>query len=181
MRLLQEKFTTGRKYPLHLLCKVVGVPRSSFYEFRRRQREEREARSREQKRPGPKVQVDDRELLEKIREALRRSPFHTEGTKKVHARLRQWLGIRAGRGRVNRVMRSAGLLSPQRIAADRRERKHEGTLIPETINRIWDTDGTQFGLADGRLLWLFAVIDHHSAEAWGGTSSRSVRERHGRR
>jgi transposase InsO family protein len=164
MRLSQEKAeVSGRRFPLGLLCQVVGVPRSSFYEYQRAQRQAR----RERKKRGPKMQADDKRLLELIREVLQRSPFHTEGTKKVHRRLRAWFNVRASRARVNRLMREAGLLSPQRFEADRSQKLHEGTLIPENIDLLWGTDGTQFGMANGRLLWLFAVIDHYSCEVLG--------------
>jgi transposase InsO family protein len=164
MRLSQEKSeASGRCFPLGLLCQVVGVPRSSFYEYQRAQRQQQ----RERKKRGPKMQADDKRLLELIREVLRRSPFHTEGTKKVYRRLRAWFNVRASRARVNRLMREAGLLSPQRIEADCSQKLHEGTIIPENIDLLWGTDGTQFGLANGRLLWLFAVIDHYSCEVLG--------------
>lgn len=165
MKRLSEEVseTTGKRYPLSLLCQVVAVPRSSYYEYERAQREAR----REKKKRGPKVQADDRRLLELIREVLHRSPFHTEGTKKVHRRLRAWFNVKASRARVNRVMREAGLLSPQRIEADRSQKAHEGTIIPEGIDLLWGTDGTQFGMVNGRLSWLFAVIDHYSCEVLG--------------
>ena len=160
---MAEKPSTGGQYSLSLVCAVVGVPRSSYYEHQRKLRQEQ----RERKKPGPKMQADDVRLLELIREVLKRSPFHTEGTKKVHRRLRAWFDVRASRGRVNRLMREAGLLSPQRIEADRSQRPHEGTIIPENIDLLWGTDGTQFGMGNGRLLWLFAVIDHFSCEVLG--------------
>ena len=143
------------------------MPRSSFNEYRRRKREEKENRRRERQKPGPKVRVDDEELLVWIRQVLERSWFTTEGTKKVHLRLRNWFGVVASRKRVRIVMRAAGLLSPQRVESDRKEKSHEGTIIPETIDRLWGTDGTHFGLADGTSLWLFATIDHFSAEILG--------------
>jgi len=160
---MDEKSSTGKKYPLSLVCAVVGVPRSSYYEYQKALRRER----REHKKRGPKMQADDKRLLELIREVLQRSPFHTEGTKKVHRRLRAWFEVKASRARVNRLMREAGLLSPQRIEADRSEKAHEGTIIPDDIDQLWGTDGTQFGMANGRLLWLFAVIDHYSCELLG--------------
>ena len=160
---MDEKSSTGSKYSLSLVCAVVGVPRSSYYEHQRKLRQEK----RERKKPGPKMQADDVRLLELIREVLNRSPFHTEGTKKVHRRLRAWFNVRASRERVNRLMRQAGLLSPQRAVADREEKSHEGTIIPEDIDLLWGADGTQFGLANGHLLWLFAVIDHYSCEILG--------------
>jgi len=164
MRLSRETSeATGRRFPVDLLCRLLLVPRSSFYEYRRQTRQER----RERKRPGPKTQADDARLLALIRLVLARSPFHTEGTKKVHVRLRAWFGVRASRHRINRLMRKAGLLSPQRNAADREEKEHDGSLVPKAIDCLWGTDGTQFGLSNGRLLWLFAAIDHFSAEVLG--------------
>jgi len=164
MRLSDEMSdTTGKRYPLSLLCQVVGVPRSSYYEYQRAQRQARRAK----KKRGPKVQANDVRLLELIREVLHRSPFHTEGTKKVHRRLWAWFNVKASRARVNRVMRESGLLSPQRIEADRSKKAHEGTIIPEGIDLLWGTDGTQFGMVNGRLSWLFAVIDHYSCEVLG--------------
>jgi transposase InsO family protein len=164
MRLSRETSeATGKKYPISLLCEALAVPRSSYYEFERARRKARQ----EKKKRGPKVQVNDVRLLELIREVLKRSPFHTEGTKKVHRRLRAWLNVKASRARVNRVMREAGLLSPQRIEADRSKKTHERTIIPEGIDLLWGTDGTQFGMVNGRLSWLFAVIDHYSCEVLG--------------
>lgn len=110
------------------------------------------------------MQVDDDELLLLVRQVLKRSPFHTEGVKKVHLRLRH-MGYRASRERVNRVMRQAGLLSPQRCR--RAEKHHDGTIIPETVNRIWGTDATMLQTTKGQRLWLFALIDHYSAEILG--------------
>ena len=63
-------------------------------------------------------------------------------------------------------MRDNGLLSPQRQQAGEPKR-HEGTIIPTTINQIWGTDATLFGTTGGELLWLFAVIDHFSGEILG--------------
>lgn len=162
-RLMNEAGLTGKQYSLSMVCAAAGVPRSSYYEHQRKLRQQR----REHKKRGPKMQADDKRLLELIREVLQRSPFHTEGTKKVHCRLRAWFNVRASRARVNRLMREAGLLSPQRAAADRKEKSHEGTIIPASIDLLWGTDGTQFGMANGRLLWLFAVIDHFSCEILG--------------
>ena len=160
---MDEKSASGSNYSLSLVCAVVGVPRSSYYEYLLKGRQEK----RERKKPGPKMQADDVRLLVLIREVLARSPFHTEGTKKVHRRLRVWFNVCASRARVNRLMREAGLLSPQRVDADRSKKLHEGTIIPENIDLLWGTDGTQFGMANGKLLWLFAAIDHYSCEVLG--------------
>jgi len=109
--------------------------------------------------------LDDKQLLPAILEVMTASPFVTEGVKKVHARLRR-KGIKVARHRVNRIMRAHGLLSPQRHEQGE-EKKHDGTIIPDSINQIWGTDGTMFGTINGDLLWLFAVIDHFSDELLG--------------
>ncbi len=168
MRLSREQSeVTGKPFPVATLCRCLEVPRSSFNDYRRRVREEKENRRRARRKPGPKVRVDDEELLVWIRRVLARSPFATEGTKKVHRRLRKWFEVVASRTRVRLVMRAAGLLSPQRVESDRKKKAHDGTIIPETIDSIWGTDGTHFGLGNGTSLWLFAAIDHYSAEVLG--------------
>jgi transposase InsO family protein len=148
---------------VEILCRVLQVAKSSYYDYLRQQK--RKAQDDQRQRPGPKVQVDDQQLLEAIVTVIMESPFTTEGTKKVHARLRRQ-GIIASRKRINRLMREHGLLSPQRtVIGD--IKKHDGTIIPNGINQIWGTDATLFGTVDGSLLWLFAVIDHYSDEVLG--------------
>lgn len=109
--------------------------------------------------------MDAPALLQAILGVMTASPFVTEGVKKVHARLRRQ-GMKASRNRINLLMREHGLLSPQRHEQGE-EKKHDGTIIPDSINQIWGTDGTLFGTVNGDLLWLFAVIDHFSDEVLG--------------
>jgi transposase InsO family protein len=146
-----------------LLCLLLGVAKSSYYDYLRQKKQK--AQGHKKKKPGPKVQLDDAALLEAIRRVMTASPFVTEGVKKIHARLRRQ-GLKVARHRVNRVMREHGLLSPQRHEQGE-EKTHEGTIIPDAINQIWGTDGTLFGTIHGDLLWLFAVIDHFSDEVLG--------------
>ena len=72
-------------------------------------------------RRGPPPRQSDAQLLAAIRTDLARSPFHGEGHRKVHARLRILDGIRVARTRVLRVMgrtdcspRTAGVRAPRR-------------------------------------------------------------------
>ena len=148
---------------MDILCLLLGVARSSYYDYLRQKNQK--ARGHQRQRPGPKVQVDDKALLQAILAVITGSPFVTEGVKKVHARLRRQ-GIKASRHRVNRIMGENGLLSPQRHEQGE-EKKHEGTIIPDSINQLWGTDGTLFGTIQGDLLWMFAVIDHYSDEVLG--------------
>ena len=142
---------------------MLNVAKSSYYDYRQQQK--RKAQGHQRQKPGPKMQLDDPQLLLAIMEVMTNSPFVTEGVKKVHARLRR-KGIKAARHRVNRIMRAYGLLSPQRHPQGEEE-THNGTIIPETINQLWGTDGTLFGTINGDQLWMFAVIDHFSDELLG--------------
>lgn len=146
-----------------MLCRLLGVARSSYYDYLRQKKQK--AQGHQRQRPGPKVQLDDQALLQAVLAVMTGSPFVTEGVKKVHARLRRQ-GIKAARHRVNRIMGENGLLSPQRHEPGE-EKKHDGTIIPDAINQLWGTDGTLFGAINGDLLWLFAVIDHYSDEVLG--------------
>lgn len=142
---------------------MLQVARSSYYDYLRQRRQAVQGCHRQK--PGPKVQIADKELLQAILDVMERSPFVTEGVKKVHARLRR-RGIKAARHRINRLMRENGLLSPQRVEGIE-PKAHDGTIIPDGINQIWGTDATLFGIAGGNLLWLFATIDHFSDEIVG--------------
>jgi putative transposase len=101
-----------------------------------------------------------------IRRVLVTSPFSGEGHRKVRARLRREHGIRVGGKRVLRLLRGAGLLAPLRALGRRKPRPHDGTIIPEGPNQRWGTDATMaWTRADG-WVWVFAVVDHFTAEAW---------------
>jgi transposase InsO family protein len=142
---------------------MLNVAKSTYYDYLRQRKQK--AAGHHRKKPGPKVQLDDRDLLPAILAVMSASPFVTEGVKKVHVRLRK-KGIKVARYRVNRIMCEHGLLSPQRNPQGE-EKTHDGTIIPDSINQLWGTDGTLFGTINGDLLWLFAVIDHFSDEILG--------------
>lgn len=105
-----------------MLCQLLAVARSSYYDYLRQKNQK--AQGHKRKKPGPKVQLDDKALLQAILDVMTTSPFVTEGIKKVHARLRR-KGIKASRNRINLIMREQGLLSPQRHEPGE-EKKHDG-------------------------------------------------------
>jgi hypothetical protein len=43
---------------------------------------------------------------------------------------------------------------------------HDGTIIPEAPNQRWGTDATMAWTRSDGWVWVFACIDHYSAEAW---------------
>ncbi len=73
---------TGKPYRLQLLCTVLRVPRLSVYGARAGRPVPMGAKR------GPKSPVSDEHLLDAIHAVLAACPFHSEGHRKVHARLR---------------------------------------------------------------------------------------------
>jgi putative transposase len=62
--------------------------------------------------------------------------------------------------------RREGLLAPQRGRGRRRPRPHDGTIIPDGPNQRWGTDATMAWTRSDGWVWVFACIDHDTAEAW---------------
>ena len=150
---------SGLPYGLAVVCRVWRLARSTVY----RHREPPRVAGR--RRPGPLGPMPDAELLEAIRAVLAASPFHGEGHRKVWARLRHG-GVRTSRRRVLRLMREAGLLAPSRTGAPRGPRRHDGTIIPETVDTMWGTDLTTTVTGEGQAA-VFVAVDHRSAECVG--------------
>lgn len=77
------------------------------------------------------------------------------------------LGYRAGRARVLRVMREAGLLAPQRSGPPHGDPAHTGTITTARPNVMWGTDATRFYTERDGWCWWFGAIDHASADIVG--------------
>ena len=143
---------------MSLVCRVLEAPRSTIYARRQA--------GGQPGCPGPVPPIGDEELLRLIRRVLADSPFAGEGYRKVRARLRREHGVRVSGKRVLRLLRREGLLAPQRVRGRRRPRPHDGTIIPDRPNVRWGTDATMaWTQADG-WVWVFACVDHYTAEAW---------------
>jgi putative transposase len=147
-----------QQVPVAVVCRVLGAPRSSVYA--------RRARSGGRGRPGPASSISDAELVRLIRQVLLTSPFAGEGYRKVRARLRREHGVHVSGKRVLRLLRREGLLAPQRVRGRRRPRPHDGTIIPEVPNERWGTDATMAWTSSDGWVWVFACVDHYTAEAW---------------
>ena len=155
---------------LATVCRLTDAPRSTVYARRSAEQASTVVRKR-----GPRTALSDDELTEKIKEVIRTTPFSGEGHRKVTARLRREHGIRVGRQRVLRLMRTAGLLAPQRARGRRKPRPHDGTIIPPAPNMLWGTDATMaYTVRDG-WVWAFVAIDHHTDEAWASVARRGDR------
>jgi putative transposase len=115
---------------------------------------------------GPKTTLTDEELLGEIRTVLAACPFHSEGHRKVHFRLRAQ-GIRVGRKRVLRVMGAHHLLVPSRPRHAHGDPAHAGTIITTRPDEMWGTDATRFYTEREGWCWLFGAVDHYTTEIMG--------------
>ena len=83
--------------PLATVCRVTGAPRSTIYHRRSRG----DALGC---RPGPKTEVSDAVLTERIRQVIITSSFSGEGHRKVRAHLRREHQLHVGKNRVLRLI-----------------------------------------------------------------------------
>jgi putative transposase len=147
----------AHQLPVAVVCRVLGAPRSTVYARRQ---------AKVAARPGPATSIGDPDLLGLIRRVLQASPFAGEGYRKVRARLRREHGVQVSGKRVLRLLGQHGLLAPQRVRGRRRPRPHDGTIIPDGPNQRWGTDATMAWTRTDGWVWVFAVVDHYTAEAW---------------
>jgi putative transposase len=154
---------TGKPYGVKRVCKTLGKARSTHYE--RKARAKRTSDAPLSKR-GPKTTHSDDLVLLMIRDYIATSPFKMEGYRKVWAHFKIVRGLRIGKNRVLRIMHENRLLSPLRRPW-REKKPHDGTILSEKPNVMWGTDGTQvYTLEDGNG-WIFAALDHYTAECVG--------------
>jgi len=160
---------SGEPRPLALVCRTIGLARSSAYAARRA------APERATRWPGPRTATSDDLLLGRIREVLDGAAFSGEGHRKVWARLRRQHGIRVGCKRVLRLMRAAGLLAPTRRRWTHTSGAHRGSIVPAAPNLLWGTDATRVETTEEGWAWVFISIDHHTLEPWAEVSKRGDR------
>ena len=144
---------------LATVCRVTGAARSTIY-HRRSRGEQLHVR------PGPRTEISDDELTNKIGQVITECPFAGEGHRKVRARLRRDHDVRASKHRVLRLMRRAGLLAPQRATRRRTPRPHDGRITSDAPNERWGTDATMAWTRTDGWVWVFVVVDHYTDEAW---------------
>jgi len=124
--------TTGRRYPLTMICAVFGVARSTVY---RTLAPAISAPPVAVKR-GPKTRWSDAEVVAAIRAVLAATPFHGEGYRKVRARLAH-RGLPIGGKRVLRLMRVHQLLAPRRLGPPNDDPAHAGTITTMRPDEMW--------------------------------------------
>ena len=156
------------RFPVSLLCRMVGVSKSGYYAWRGR--------------PPSKRRREDIALTERIAEVHRKSR-ETYGYPRVHAELRA-LGVRCGRRRVARLMRKAGLRGCVRGRKRRITRRDpRATPAPDLVKRnfcatapdkLWTADITYVKTDEG-FLHLAFVLDVYSRRIVGWSMASHLR------
>lgn len=151
---------TGRCYPLTMICRVWRVARSSAYAARAPAAlAEDSGAPAAPRRRGPRSRWRDDEVVAALVAIVRASPFHTEGHRKLRARLRA-RGITIGARRVLRLARAHRLLAPTRSGPPHGDRAHAGTITTTRPDELWGTDATRFYTRREGWCWFFGAIDH---------------------
>jgi putative transposase len=149
-------FVEAHEFPVDLVLRVLGIPASTYYDWRTRQA----APSRRQ--------LEDEQLLEMIVKIRTSHEFAcTYGCPRVWLALRRQ-GVRCGRKRIERIMREHGLAGaflPKgwKYGSTRQNPRH--TAAPDLVerdftatepNRLWVADLTRIMTEEG-VLWLASV------------------------
>ncbi len=153
---------------MRTMCKVLGVSASGFYAWRDR--------------PPSQRAVANVVLTEQIRQAHAGSDG-IYGMPRIRAELRD-LGIRAGRERIGRLMRLAGIQGvTQRGFVVTTERDHRQRPAPDLVNRkfvaagpnqLWVADATYVPTWAG-FIYLAIVLDVWSRRVVGWSIGESLK------
>ena len=146
-------------FPVAVTCRVLNIPRSSYYDSQGR---------------APSARAAQDAALSATIATVHAASRGTYGAPRVHAELRLGLGIACGRKRVARLMRQQGLAG---VCHHRKGRGHrpvpavhedlvQRRFVADAPDRVWFTDVTQHRAADG---WVYccAVIDACSRRVVG--------------
>jgi putative transposase len=132
-------------YPVAVLCRVLEVKTSTFYDWRAR-RYLPSARS-----------MSDATLTAKI-QAIHTMSRHSYGSPRVWAELRLGEGIRCSRKRVERLMKAAGIQGLHRRKFHGCTRRDpDATPAEDLVNRNFAVDGPD-------RLWVSDITEHATAE-----------------
>jgi putative transposase len=150
-------------------CRVLGVSRSGYYEWKDRPRSARE---------------QENELLVKHIKQIHTDSRATYGSPRVHAELTMGLGLPVNLKRVARLMRQAGIQGLYR-------RRRRGCTVRDPAaqpatdlvnreftvhapNRLWVTDITEHPTEEGTL-YCAAVLDAYARRVVGWSMADHIR------
>jgi putative transposase len=127
----------------------LGVNRTSFYAWRR---------------PSERALADAwlTELIREIHEERRR----VYGAPRIHAELRMGRGVRVGRKRVERLMRSAGISGLVVARGGRGDGEGRGKVLVPGVRVADDLVERRFAAEEPNVLWLADITYLRSWEGW---------------
>jgi putative transposase len=132
-------------YPVAVMCRVLGVNRTSFHDWERRP-------------PSDRV-LTDAWLTEKI-EQIHADSRGVYGAPRIHAELRLEHGIRVGRKRVARLMKAAA------ISGVRPRKRWRTTIRLAGVQPATDLVERDFHPAGPNVLWVADITYLRSGEGW---------------
>ena len=139
-----------KTYPVAVLCRALGVNRTSFYAWRGG--------------PSERALADAwlTELIREIHEERRR----VYGAPRIHAELRMGRGVRVGRKRVERLMRSAGISGLVVARGGRGDGEGRGKVLVPGVRVADDLVERRFAAEEPNVLWLADITYLRSWEGW---------------
>jgi putative transposase len=132
-------------YPVAVMCRVLGVNRTSFHDWERRP-------------PSDRV-LTDAWLTEKI-EQIHADSRGVYGAPRIHAELRLEHGIRVGRKRVARLMKAAA------SSGVRPRKRWRTTIRLAGVQPATDLVERDFHPAGPNVLWVADITYLRSGEGW---------------
>jgi putative transposase len=161
--------TEKTAFPIAFMCRRLGVSTAGYYAWKQRP-------------PSPRAVADARigQLIHQIHAGSR----GTYGAPRIHAELADEHGIRCGRKRVARLMRSARLRGVCRRRRARTTRRDEQAQLSDDLvrrqfkanapNALWVADITYLPTWQG-FLYLAAIIDAYSRRVVGWSMASHLR------
>lgn len=136
------------RFPIAFMCDRLGVSRSGFYDWRTRQHN-----------PAARTVADA--ALTDIIVDIHRQSRGTYGSPRVHAELKLGMGIRVGRKRVERLMRTAGIVGITRRRGRRGCTRRNPAAVPsdDLVQRNFDPAGPD-------QLWVADITQHGTRQGW---------------
>ena len=157
------------KYPVRLMCRLLGVSASGFYAW--------------DERPPSRRALEDIALSAKIH-AIHRASRESYGVPRIHAELADDYGIHVGKKRVARLMRAAGLRGVSRRRFVRTTVADRYADLPpdlvdrnfqiDQLDRLWVADITYCPTWAG-FLFLAIVLDACSRKVVGWAMENHLR------
>ena len=155
-------------WPVTVMCKVLGLSTSGYYAWRARPESPRAAANRA--------------LLDDIAR-IHAGSHGTYGSPRIHAVLRGH-GRRAGRSRIERLMRHVGIrgLAALPRRARTTDSRHDYPIAPNRLarnfqaarpNQVWLADLTYIPTAEG-WLYLAAILDMHTRKIVGWSMRQTL-------